>query len=572
LAIANEADELTVWDALTGRELARMSNDAGGWLHFSPDGSLILVVGQTPTLAFLWDWEAGEEVHRFELIGGAWGADYSPDGRLVAIGEREAGAIVIFDADSGDVVQRIEGHAGLLSDVAFSPDGTRLASSSDIPSRILVNDVATGDELLAMPSPIDAVLELAWSPEGEELAFGGNTGELAIVNAATGQERLRLSGIDSVIHSPAWFPDGNRIAVTGRGVETVVWDVRNQNPSGGALVGPLPAFPAGAWYIRGESAIVAAQLETGLLVYDPDSSTVIDSRTPPGAWAEWPGWPLVSPDRSLVAMSDADGLMTIYDTETLAAIRSFDVGFPIGAFSPDGTSIVVAPRVADRDLIDGEGPGLVDITTGDYILTFDGEKNFNSVLAAHAAFHPSGDYVAVTGPTRVYNTDTGEIVFAAEPWGNALAFSPDGSRFIILTGAGFAHMYDFDAALMGATPEEALVHEWQALDATGIMVRWTEDGSRLLVGGLDERLVVYDGEGKKTLLQVPTGIVGTVDFSEDGKRVLISAEGGPRIISLDTEELLVAARLRLTRGFTTAECARFFPDGGCPTLEDLRAA
>ena len=134
-----------------------------------------------------------------------------------------------------------------------------------------------------------------------------------------------------------------------------------------------------------------------------------------------------------------------------------------------------------------------------------------------------------------------------------------------------AVLYDFDAALAGATPEDALVREWQALDATGLAVRWTPDGSRLLVGGLDDDLVVFDGDGEETLLRLATGIIATIDFTEDGKRALISTESGPRIIHLDTDDLLTIARSRLTRGFTSAECAEFFPDRGCPTLEQLKA-
>jgi len=176
-------------------------------------------------------------------------------------------------------------------------------------------------------------------------------------------------------------------------------------------------------------------------------------------------------------------------------------------------------------------PGLVDVAKGEFILKFDenGDPNFNNGLAAHAAFHSSGDYVALSGPTRVYDTRTGDVVFAPEPWGNALAFSPDE------------------------------------------VVHWTEDGSRLLVGGLDQSLVVFDGDGLETLLRIPTGIVVTIEFTEDGQRILISAEGGPRIVPLETEHLLTIARSRLTRGFTPAECAEFFPDGGCPTLKDLMA-
>jgi len=377
-----------------------------------------------------------------------------------------------------------------------------------------------------------------------------------------------------VVHSPAWFPDGERIAVAGTPEETLVWDVRDRNVGGG-----LPADSAsrdfgftGAWYTRDDSAVILSRLRTSLSLVDLDTTSEIARQAPADVWVDWPGLPIVSTDRSLVAMSDEAGLMTIYDTESLAPLRTFEAGVPIDVFSPDGDSIVVAPRVGSDPVPADVRPGLVDIATGEFIFTFDelDARLWNDVLAIDAAFHPSGDYVAVTGPTRVYDTRSGEVVFAPEPWGNALAFSLDGSRFAILTEAGFAYLYDFDAALAGATPDEAQIRAWQALDATGLVVRWTEDGSRLLVGGMDDRLVVFDGEGQETLVQIPTGPVATIDFTRDGRSALVSGLDGPRIVPLETDDLLNMARARLTRGFTPAECTRFFPGEDCSTLEELR--
>ena len=572
LAMVNSSSEVVLWDAPTGRELARMSNEASGWPRFSPDGSRVLVVNVGGS-ASLWDWEAGEEVHRLEVVGDAWGADYSPNGDVVAVGERNTGAIVIFDSETGELLRRIEGHPGLLlSGVAFSPDGTRLASSTDIPSQILVSDAVSGDPLLAITSPTESVAALAWSPDGAELALGGFSAELVIIDAAMGEERLRLSGIDGVLHSPAWFPDGTRLAVTGRPAETVVWDVREQNAAGGVIVDAPTSFLSGAWYTEDESVIVLPLYHTGISLFDIEAGAEVGSQLPAGVWVDWPGLPVVSADGRLVAMSTVDGLMTIYDSQTLTALRSFDVGMPISPFSPDGGSIVAAPRVAEDPAPDDIRPGLIDITSGEVILSFDDfrHQEWNGVLALNAAFHPSGNYVAITGPTRVYDTRTGDLVFSPEPWGNGLAFSPDGSRFAIITNTGFVHLYDFDLVITGASQEEAVVNEWQALDATGIVIRWTDDGSMLLAGGMDERLVIFDRNGKETLLRIPAGPVGTIDFSSDGRRLLISGIGGPRILPLDLDELLSRARSRLTRGFTSAECAQFFSDGGCPTFEALR--
>ena len=297
-----------------------------------------------------------------------------------------------------------------------------------------------------------------------------------------------------------WFPDGSRVAATGTPAETIVWDVRQQNAAGGAIVGaPTGDLPAGAWYTSDESKIVVPVWLTGLSLLDLGSGAEIAAQTPAEPWVTWPGWPVVSPDGTLAAMADVGGLMTIYDTQSLSPLRSFEVGMPIGAFSPDGDSIVVAPRIlGDGPVPDAARPGLVDVATGEFVVKFDelDSRNFDRVLAIHAAFHPSGEFVAIASPTHVFDTSTGEVVFAPDLSANALAFSPDGSRFLVLQGSGFAVLFDFEAVLAGATREEALIREWQALDATGLAVSWTPDGSLLLVGGLDDDLVVFDGEGQ----------------------------------------------------------------------------
>jgi WD40 repeat protein len=164
-----------VWSVSGGEQIYE---NAGNWLSFSPDGSLLAAVTGYPEYRLhLWAMPAGELV--FSLDGTAenyfsvalapdgqsfatlssspegppsgharlWSARdgemllqtetenatslaFSPDGQLLALGCLD-GVIRLLSLEDGSLVAELPGHSGLVSGVAFSPDGSLLASSSD---------------------------------------------------------------------------------------------------------------------------------------------------------------------------------------------------------------------------------------------------------------------------------------------------------------------------------------------------------------------------------------------------------------------------------------------------------
>jgi hypothetical protein len=60
-------------------------------------------------------------------------------------------------------------------------------------------------------------------------------------------------------------------------------------------------------------------------------------------------------------------------------------------------------------------------------------------------------------------------------------------------------------------------------------------------------------------------------FHPDGKHLIAEdLDGTIQVLTLDSEELIGLAKLRLTRGFTEGECATYHFDP-CPTLEDSQS-
>ena len=71
---------------------------------------------------------------------------FSPDGSAHRLGQSTTDTLRIWDAESGAELQRLTGHEGFVTSVAFSPDGRRIVSGSrDRTLRIW--DAETGAEL-----------------------------------------------------------------------------------------------------------------------------------------------------------------------------------------------------------------------------------------------------------------------------------------------------------------------------------------------------------------------------------------------------------------------------------------
>jgi WD40 repeat protein len=78
----------------------------------------------------VWDARTGREVAKLRGHTGAVAAvEYSPDGRFLASGAAD-GTVRFWDPTTCKEVARLAGHAGAVSAVAFAPDGKTLATAS----------------------------------------------------------------------------------------------------------------------------------------------------------------------------------------------------------------------------------------------------------------------------------------------------------------------------------------------------------------------------------------------------------------------------------------------------------
>jgi WD40 repeat protein len=116
-------------------------------VRVSPDGTRVAAAGSDGLLA-VYDVATGADVFRASVAGGSelHGLDWSPDGALLAVGAKDK-SVYLVDATTGAFYDRLEGHADLVSAVAWSPDGTTLATTAGgARVSMALLDVATGPD------------------------------------------------------------------------------------------------------------------------------------------------------------------------------------------------------------------------------------------------------------------------------------------------------------------------------------------------------------------------------------------------------------------------------------------
>ena len=96
----------------------------------------------------------------------------------------------IWDSATGEELFALEGHAGVVRDVAFSPDGQRLASGS-IDQTVRIWDSATGRELFTLKGRAGPVDGVAFSPDGQRLASANGDGSIHLWETASVSRQLQ---------------------------------------------------------------------------------------------------------------------------------------------------------------------------------------------------------------------------------------------------------------------------------------------------------------------------------------------------------------------------------------------
>ena len=462
------------------------------------------------------------------------------------------GAVGLWDAGSGRLVARF-GAAGLgIQAFQFSPDGSRIAIVAGGRKRwndVELHDADDGRHLSTVSKPRGLGTAksslLAFSPDGGRLVTTSHETDLQLWDVDTGSSIATLGGHVGVVTAVAFSPDGSQIASGATNGNIRLWE------SGGGFQRELMGH---------DGAIMA-------LVFRPD--------------------------RESLASGSHDGTVRIWSRSATAplAVLPGSRGMTAVAFSPNGEQLAVAPLGAGRI-------ELWDPRTVERQFSFD----LVAGSVAQIAYCPDGRLVAaacrmpgVSGEVRIWRADTGELLATLGSHGNGaerLAFSPDGTRLLTVSGDSVATIWDVSTgSRLAEIPSEYRGPFVDAdavfvLDGTRVNYRSahlfdattgdtvakvrprghvtclaTSPDGRLLAAGVASGTVYLDDCATGELRAMLTGHsdrVRSIAFSADGSRVVTG--------SLDCTARLWNARsggeIRLLRGHESCvDAVMFTPDG-----------
>lgn len=220
---------VTLWDLDARKAVLRVPDGPWGKGHLARatlnlDGTLLATIGGDDGLVGIWDAATGREVARLP------GSDkpsldlalkFHPDGSLLAA-TGENGTVRLWDVDTHALVAVLGGHTDLVSGAGFSADGRLLATGS-LDKTIRIWNVQTHELVESIPLG-SIVFSVAFGPDGKRLAAGCRDSTIRLVDIVRGQQVAELRGHTDYVHAVAWSPDGTRL-VSGSGDFTVrIWD------------------------------------------------------------------------------------------------------------------------------------------------------------------------------------------------------------------------------------------------------------------------------------------------------------------------------------------------------------
>jgi WD40 repeat protein len=515
---------------------------------FSPGGDLIVIQMATdPETLEVWSFPEGELKYSFgpNLTRGS---SFSGDGRLafVEFPEGEPATLHIVEAATGLELQTIP-----LNDLDVPAEPIFTSFSPD-GGRLAIADQETvamidltSQESMWPTDPLPRAFQPLWLQDGERLFVGGEN-LVSILDAATGDVIQKLPGHGGGTNSYAAVPGTDWVASGGwNDEETVIFDL------GKPLLADLGTLPS-----EFSGAVGMASVGDGgrFAVRDRASNGVIDANT-----GELIEYRLGMPERLYVPVFSANGLYTAgsdpqggsrlwsnLDGQELFAAPDAE----IRGMAEDGTLVVLVDPSTDRtQLVSIAGAVIaeLDVVPGQWW---------------SAVFSADGRYVATntTGAIQIWDASTGAQLGSIEEYdltGNTIRWTPDGSLLIVAGYDGIIRVFDVGRLLSGESDRESIITRIPAHDTIPIVVD-LKDGSLILTVAREEPIKAWDLGTGELVGEFRTRVEGhyvAAAFDPTEPRLYVEVDVDQiGIFTLDPDELMGIARDRLSRDLTEEEC------------------
>lgn len=444
---ANKA-QLIIREAATGkpyRKLVGNSNDSLGKVTFSPDGKMLLAVGQANVI-YAWDIQAGKLK---QTIDKQIDFSFSPDARLLASLSLE-NQIILWKIGSDSKNTHSVNPTFLVENKSIDlADQTKIVEDSGVqkflsPKSLEVSNpkqIENSTKIIQIPpsgivhlnssknitnekprkDSRKGITALAIDPAGTRLVSAGEDRKIRLLDIKSGKVLLTLSGHLAAVSGIAFSADGKRLISASRDSEVRSWDAATGKLSQRLLAHEQPiravaSSPDGRF-------LASAGEETRIMIWDAALGKLIKIFN---GHSDFVNGLAFSPDGKLLASGSADKRVLLWDVATgklLHTLRGHSSAINSVAFNPK--TGLLASGAADSQV------RLWNTKTGLQIQLFQGHQ----AAVRAVTFSPDGQFLASAGEDGrilVWNLSNGKLskVLPSETPINTLLFTPDSKSLI----------------------------------------------------------------------------------------------------------------------------------------------
>jgi WD40 repeat protein len=570
-----EAGTVRLFSARSGRPVGPTLQSGTGVIlaQFLPNDSARLVTVSPKELIV---WDLSDPKRPFQILGPLAlpenPSSYQPvtllkisrDGRTAATSAASGddlgagGTTFVWDLQSG---------ARLLGPLTgrpaeFTPDGTQLTLRR--PDHIAFVDVATGGDRGSLLLGFTAGVGTTMSPDGQRLAAFDADGAVRVYDVATGQQiGQTLTLFARGLNTMAFLP-GDRLVVISQ--ETAaVWRYINGAPAFATLLPGHTGEVDAQFTPDGKEIVTTGITDHQVLRFRARDGTPLGRALEPSAGPNYLHGD-ISPDGSIKAVPQTDGIVTLWDRRTGTRLSDLPTGQTGGiqtAWNPGGWVVATVSSgdgaILLWDVSDPSRPRELQRLDGGDVLTLP----FRS-----ARFSPDGRVLAVNdypqfGRVTFVDVARGEVLRTVALGGQIgpLLYSPDGKTIITMRYT--------EGTLLLLDAATGRIRAFRRV--TGWPHSWgfVHEGRRIVIqseqaqGGSGPRtLELWDATTLESIgkpATVTSGVSSVLNTNADGTKLVIGTEGVAVLVDLNPRHWVDIACRLAGRNLTRAEWDQYFP-------------